>query len=211
MLRRSPTTFGVLLSFSFFAGLLTLLLLAQRTIPGRSTESLESLPTEVVGPSILQPTEQPAEQPTQTPSSQAGANATEPSVVTVPGGPVIIGPVSGLGPSDQVNEPAANPEKGKKPGDGTGGPPPAESDQPSPPAGGSAPSPPGGGVPSGQPTPPPGVLPSDPDEDDDDGSSGEDEVEGDDDETDTSNDGGEQAKDAKGGQKSGKGGGKDED
>lgn len=205
MLRRSPTTLGVLLSFSFFAGLLTLLLLAQRTIPERSTESLEPLPTELVGPSILQPTEPP----TEAPSSQAGANTTEPSVVTVPGGQVIIAPVSGLGPSDQVNEPDANPEKVKKPGEGKAEPPPADGKQPSPPAGGPAPSPPGGDAPSGQPTPPPGVLPAEPDEDDDDGSSDEDED--DDDETDTDDDEGEHSNDNQDGQQSGKGGGKDED
>jgi hypothetical protein len=200
----------VLLSFSFFAGLLTLLLLAQRTIPERSTESMEPLPTEVVGPSILQPTAQP----TEAPSSQAGGTATEPSVLTVPGGPVFVAPVGGLGPSGQVNESATTPETGKKPGEGKGKgePPPAETEEPSSPGGGPGPSPPGGGAPSGQPTPPPGVLPSEPEEEDDDDSSDEDEVEDDeDDETDTDEDGGEQANDGKGGQKSGKGGSEDED
>ena len=208
MLRRSPTTVGVLLSFSFFAGLLTLLLLAQRTIPGRGTETLEPLPSEVVGPSILEP----AEEPTEEPSRRAGSDVSQQPVVAVPGGPAVIAPVSGLGPSGQVNEPVANPDN-KKPGDqgkGKEPKPPVGGEQPSPPVVGQpAPSPPGGESPSVQPTPPPAILPSALEVDDDDGSD-EDEGEDDDDDTDT-DDEDDRANDAEGGDKSGKGGGKDDD
>jgi hypothetical protein len=171
VLRRSPTAFGVLLSFSFFAGLLTLLLLAQRTIPGRTPQSQEPLPTEIVGPSILAPTED---------SSQTGATVPGTSVVTGPPGPTvpILGPAGGGSPSDQVSEPGTGPGQGTKPktpDEGKTPSPPAEQ-QPTLPGGGQpAPSPPAGGgqSPVGQTSPPPPVLPpggeSDDDDDDDDG------------------------------------------
>lgn len=205
MLRRSPTTFGVLLSFASFAGLLTLLLLAQRTIPERTPLSQEPLPTEIVGPSLATSPEEP--------SSETGTTAPESSVLTVPGGPLIVAPVGTTGPSGQINEPGTNPDKEKKPGEQPGGgkQPEPPADEPSPPAG-QSPSPPGGPEeqPGGQSPSPPGVLPAstDGDEDDDDGQD-------DDDSDDTDGNGGAKDEDTgNGGEKGGNEGkskGKDKD
>ncbi|HET6770090.1 MAG TPA: hypothetical protein VFH75_00440 [Actinomycetota bacterium] len=200
MLRRSPTTFGVLLSFASFAGLLTLLLLAQRTIPDRTPLAQEPLPTEIVGPSLVTSPEEP--------SSETGTTAPGSSVLTVPGGPLIVAPVGTSGPSGQVNEPGTNPDKEKKPGEQPGGEQPKPpADEPSPPPG-QSPSPPGGPEeqPGGQPPSPPGVLPAstDGDEDDDDGQD-------DDDSDDTDGNGGAKDQDngnGENGENEGKGGGK---
>jgi hypothetical protein len=219
VLRRSPTTFGVLLSFSTFAGLLTLLLLAQTRIPEPTPLSQEPLPTDVVGPALVAPSDEPP--------AETGPEAPGSSVLTVPDGPVIVvAPVGGT--TGLVQQPTSPQEKapGEQPGGGNQPNPPA--DQPSPPGG--QPSPPGGQLqpsppaagdetdadeagdaddaeekPSGQPTAPPGVLPSsaepdddaDDDEDDDDTSDTDAEDRGDDD------DGGEgKGKESNGGGKS---------
>jgi hypothetical protein len=181
VLRRSPTTFGVLLSFSSFAGLLTLLLLAQTTIPERTPLSQQPLPTQIVGPSLVAPPGQP--------QTDTGATPPGSSVLTGQGGPVIVAPVSPVGatgPSGQVDQPGTAPEKEKKPGDQPGGgkQPEPPADQPSPP-GGQQPSPPGqpGDQPGGNPPSQPGVLPTPTDPDDDD--EGDDNEDGD--ETDDTN------------------------
>ena len=205
MLRRSPTTFGVLLSFSSFAGLLTLLLLAQTTIPERGSLSGEPLPTDIVGPALVAPSQEPP--------SQTGTGVPDSSVLNVPGGPVIVAPVGGTGPSGQVEEPATPPGEEKKPGDQ-----PDEGNQPNPPAG--EPSPPAqpqppapeepDEKPSGQPTSPPGVLPASAESEDD----GDDGHESDDeDDTDTENSGAENHDKGNGGEKEneGKGSGKSND
>lgn len=154
MLRRSPTMFGVLLSFAFFSGLLTLLLLAQRGIPDQGAVVPEPVPIDI-GSAPIQGT-LPKESP-----PQVGEEAPGPAVVGVPTGPVvpIIAPVGGVGPGGQEEKPGQGPGGGK-PGEGPGG-----GGQPSPPGGGEQPVSPGGGQqpPGGgggqQPSPPPAVLP----------------------------------------------------
>lgn len=183
MLRRSPTTFGVLLSFSFFSGLLTLLLLAQRTIPGETPGSPQPIPNETVG-SPLQG------------ASEEGATETAPdsslvAVPVVPGFPFVVA-VEQAGPTDQGEEPGPGPGGGGKPGEKPGGgkqpSPPDGGEQPSPPGGGTqpTPAPPGGGDQPGgqQPSPPPGVLPGPTDDGDDDGDDDDPDSEDSDDDTD---------------------------